>query len=100
MKVAHMREQLETELALARREAMENFGNDEVYIEKYLSEPRHIELQIMADRLGNVVHFGERDCSIQRRHQKVLEEAPSPILTAVERDVLFSRSINALNQLG
>ena len=100
MKVAHMREQLGTELALARREAMENFGNDEVYIEKYLSGPRHIELQIMADNFGNVVHFGERDCSIQRRHQKVLEEAPSPILSADERDVLFSRSIKALTQLG
>ena len=100
MKVAHMREQLGTELALARREAMENFGNDEVYIEKYLSEPRHIELQIMADSFGNVIHFGERDCSIQRRHQKVLEEAPSPILSVAERDVLFSRSINALSQLG
>ena len=100
MKVAHVREQLGTELALARREAMENFGNDEVYIEKYLSGPRHIELQIMADNFGNVVHFGERDCSIQRRHQKVLEEAPSPILSADERDVLFNRSIKALTQLG
>tara|TARA_A100001037_G_scaffold305940_1_gene348159 strand:+ start:1737 stop:3077 length:1341 start_codon:yes stop_codon:yes gene_type:complete len=100
MKVAHMPEQLGTELALARREAMENFGNDEVYIEKYLSNPRHIELQIMADSFGNVVHFGERDCSIQRRHQKVLEEAPSPILSAAERDVLFSRSISAVTQLG
>ena len=86
MKVARMAEELERELSLARRESMEAFGNDEVYIEKYLSNPRHIELQVMADKAGNVVHFGERDCSIQRRHQKVLEEAPCPILNDAQRE--------------
>ena len=100
MKVARMAEELERELSLARRESMEAFGNDEVYIEKYLSNPRHIELQVMADKAGNVVHFGERDCSIQRRHQKVLEEAPCPILKDTQRETICRRSIGALMELG
>ena len=86
MKVAHAASELEEAWTVARTEARTAFGNDAVYIEKYLNRPRHIEMQVMADAHGNVVHFGERDCSLQRRHQKLLEEAGSPALTAAERD--------------
>lgn len=78
MKVAQSASELEEAWSVARTEARTAFGNDAVYLEKYLDKPRHIELQILADNHGNVVHFGERDCSLQRRHQKLLEEAGSP----------------------
>ena len=85
MKVANSAAELAQAVSLARKEAKANFGDDAVYLEKYLSHPRHIEIQILADGHGNVVHLGERDCSLQRRHQKVLEEAPSPALNADQR---------------
>jgi len=100
MKVAHDKSQLEEAWRVARTEASAAFGNDEVYLEKYLDRPRHIELQIMADSHGNVVHFGERDCSLQRRHQKVLEEAGSPALTAAARDAIGATATAALKKLG
>ena len=100
MKVAHSEAELEEAWRVARTEARAAFGNDEVYLEKYLDRPRHIELQIMADAHGNVVHFGERDCSLQRRHQKLLEEAGSPILTAAERDAIGATATAALAKLG
>ena len=100
MKVAHEASELEEAWTLARTEARTAFGDDSVYIEKYLDRPRHIELQVMADAHGNVVHFGERDCSLQRRHQKVLEEAGSPALTAAARDALGSVVTAGLRQLG
>jgi acetyl-CoA carboxylase biotin carboxylase subunit len=100
MKVAHDRTQLEEAWRVARTEASAAFGNDEVYLEKYLDRPRHIELQIMADSQGHVVHFGERDCSLQRRHQKVLEEAGSPALTSAARDSIGATATAALQKLG
>lgn len=81
MKVAASEEELMEAINLAKAEGRSNFGNEEVYMEKYLGQPRHIEVQILADSYGNVIHLGERDCSIQRRHQKVWEEAPSPALS-------------------
>jgi acetyl-CoA carboxylase biotin carboxylase subunit len=100
MKVAHTEDELEEAWRVARTEARAAFGNDEVYLEKYLNRPRHIELQVMADSYGNVVHFGERDCSLQRRHQKLLEEAGSPVLTAAERDAIGATATAALAKLG
>jgi acetyl-CoA carboxylase biotin carboxylase subunit len=100
MKVARDKSELEEAWRVARTEASAAFGNDEVYLEKYLDRPRHIELQIMADAHCNVVHFGERDCSLQRRHQKVLEEAGSPALTAAARDAIGATATAALKKLG
>jgi acetyl-CoA carboxylase biotin carboxylase subunit len=100
MKVAHSALELDEAWTVARTEARAAFGNDEVYLEKYLDRPRHIELQIMADSHGNVVHFGERDCSLQRRHQKVLEEAGSPALTHTQRDTIGATATAALRELG
>ena len=100
MKVAMDAAGLEDAFRTARAEARSAFGNDAVYIEKYLDRPRHIELQVFADGFGNVVHFGERDCSLQRRHQKLLEEAGSPALTRAARDALGATATAALRQLG
>ncbi|MEL6548926.1 MAG: acetyl-CoA carboxylase biotin carboxylase subunit [Pseudomonadota bacterium] len=85
MKVARSESELETAFRTARSEAKAAFGNDEVYIEKYLTTPRHIEIQVFGDGNGGAVHLGERDCSLQRRHQKVFEEAPGPAISADER---------------
>ena len=100
MKVADTPDVLAEQINLARREAKANFGDDSVYLEKYLANPRHIELQIVADEQGQVVHLGERDCSLQRKHQKVLEEAPSPALNAEERQRLGEIGCNAIRRLG
>ena len=85
MKVAQSAADMERAFMTARAEGKSNFGNDEVYIEKYLTTPRHIEIQVFGDGKGGAVHLGERDCSLQRRHQKVFEEAPGPSITAEER---------------
>ena len=100
MQVAQDEAGIEDAFRLARQEARTAFGNDAVYLEKYLDRPRHIELQVFADAYGNVVHFGERDCSLQRRHQKLLEEAGSPALTAQDRDGLGRTATAALRKLG
>jgi acetyl-CoA carboxylase biotin carboxylase subunit len=103
MKVAHSADQLSEALSTARAEARAAFGDDAVYIEKYLGQPRHIEIQVVADSHGNVVHLGERDCSLQRRHQKVLEEAPSPALNPEERariGEITAKAVKALGYLG
>ncbi len=100
MKVAHTEADLEIALATARSEAGAAFGDDAVYIEKYLEKPRHIELQVFGDGAGHGVHFGERDCSLQRRHQKVWEEANSPALNADQRAKIGATCANAIAELG
>src|SRR6202012_3099341 len=100
MKVANNAGELSFSLSTARAEAKTAFGNDTVYMEKYLGKPRHIEVQILADAHGKVVHLGERDCSLQRRHQKVWEEAGSPALNARERDEIGGVVTRALTKLG
>ena len=99
MRLAHDEAELAAALPVARREARAFFGNEAVYFEKYLSRPRHIELQLLGDGQGNVIHLGERDCSLQRSHQKVLEEAPSPALNAAQRQKLAGTVLEAMSKL-
>jgi acetyl-CoA carboxylase biotin carboxylase subunit len=100
MKVAYSRDEVKNALAAARAEASAAFGDDAVYLEKYLGNPRHIEIQIIADEYGNVAHLGERDCSLQRRHQKLLEEAPSPALNEEQRERIGETTRRAIAKLG
>ncbi|CEJ86180.1 acetyl CoA carboxylase, biotin carboxylase subunit [Hyphomicrobium sp. GJ21] len=99
MKVATSAADLGTALATARAEAKAAFNDDAVYIEKYLQKPRHIEIQVFGDGKGNAVHLGERDCSLQRRHQKVLEESPSPALNAAQRQKIGNTVADAMRKL-
>jgi acetyl-CoA carboxylase biotin carboxylase subunit len=100
MKVARSAAELPLAFATARTEAKAAFGDDSVYMEKYLAKPRHIEIQVIADSHGKVLHLGERDCSLQRRHQKVWEEAPSPALNIAVRNAIGSVVTGALTKLG
>jgi acetyl-CoA carboxylase biotin carboxylase subunit len=99
MKVAKAREELSTALSTARSEAKAAFGDDAVYIEKYLAKPRHIEIQVLGDGKGNAIHLGERDCSLQRRHQKVLEESPSPALNVAARNKIGETVAKAMREI-
>ncbi|MFK4875197.1 acetyl-CoA carboxylase biotin carboxylase subunit [Novosphingobium sp. ZW T3_23] len=100
MKVVNSAEELESQMGQARSEAKAAFGDATVYMEKYLGNPRHIEFQIFGDGKGEAVHLGERDCSLQRRHQKVLEEAPSPVITPEERDRMGGIVSKAMADMG
>ena len=99
MKVARSEAELSTALSTARTEAKAAFGDDAVYLEKYLEKPRHIEIQVLGDGKGNAIHLGERDCSLQRRHQKVWEESPSPALNAGVRDEIGETVAKAMREL-
>jgi len=100
MKVVHSPASLPNAFAAARSEAQAGFGNPEVYIEKFCERPRHVEIQIMADQHGNVIHLGERDCSIQRRHQKLIEEAPCPVLSPALRKKMGDCAVAAAKAVG
>ncbi|HEX4180553.1 MAG TPA: acetyl-CoA carboxylase biotin carboxylase subunit [Caulobacteraceae bacterium] len=100
MKVALTRADLAEAVSTARSEAKAAFGDDAVYLERYLQKPRHIELQVIADSFGNVAHLGERDCSLQRRHQKVMEEAPSPAINAETRARIGKVVVDAIRSIG
>ena len=100
MKVALIEADLETAFLSAKSESKVAFGDDRVYIEKYLQNPRHIEVQIISDKYGNTVHLGERECSIQRRHQKVIEEAPSPVIDSKTRAKIGEIATKAVSEMG
>ncbi len=100
IRLVNSREELEDAVTTAKQEALQFFGNDDVYIEKFIVNPRHVEIQILADEHGNVIHLGERDCSCQRRNQKVLEESPSPIMTEDLRNRMGDAAIRAAKACG
>ena len=100
MRVVHSDMALRNAISITRSEAMTAFGNDAVYMEKYLEHPRHIEIQVLADEYGNVIHMGERDCSMQRRHQKIIEEAPAPGINEKTRRLIGDQCIKACKQMG
>lgn len=100
IRLVNEKSELEAAVTAAKQEAMACFGNDEIYIEKFIVNPRHIEFQILADSYGNVIHLGERDCSMQRRNQKVLEETPSPVMTPDLRKRMGESAVNAAKATG
>ncbi len=100
MRIVRQAEDLATNLELAQTEALAAFKNGSVYIERYIERPRHIEIQVLADEHGNVIHLGERECSIQRRHQKLLEEAPSPVITKKQREKMGAVAVKACQEIG
>jgi acetyl-CoA carboxylase biotin carboxylase subunit len=100
MRIVDSPENLKNAYETARAEADVSFGNSEVYIEKFITNPRHVEIQILADNFGNVVHLGERDCTVQRRHQKLIEESPSPIMTASLREQMGTAAVNGVKAAG
>jgi acetyl-CoA carboxylase biotin carboxylase subunit len=100
MRIVREEADLATNLELAQTEALAAFKNGSVYIERYIERPRHIEIQILADEHGNCIHLGERECSIQRRHQKLLEEAPSPVITPKQREQMGAVAVKACKEIG
>ncbi len=100
MRIVQEAHELESQFSMAKTEAKAAFGNDAVYLEKFIDRPRHIEFQVLADQYGNVVHLGERDCSIQRRHQKLLEEAPSPAVSPELRERMGQLVLKAIRKVG
>jgi acetyl-CoA carboxylase biotin carboxylase subunit len=100
MRVVHAEASLTAAITVTKAEARAAFGDDTVYMEKFLEKPRHIEIQVMCDSHGNAVHLGERDCSMQRRHQKVIEEAPAPGLTEEQRNMIGARCVKACQEIG
>ena len=100
MRIVRSEDELEANLETAQAEALAAFKNGAVYIERYIERPRHIEIQVLADEHGNCIHLGERECSIQRRHQKLLEEAPSPVITRQQREQMGAVAVNACKEIG
>ena len=100
IRIAYNKDQLEKEYDLVKQEAKISFNDDSLYLEKFVENPRHVEIQVLADEHGNCIHLGERDCSVQRRNQKVLEETPSPILDEKTRRKMGEVAINAVKQIG
>ena len=99
MRIVESPEKLQAALQGARTEALTGFGSDELILEKAIIRPRHVEIQIFADHYGNVIHLGERDCSVQRRHQKVIEEAPSPVMTQELRKAMGQAAVEAASAI-
>ena len=100
MRVVHSEDKLEENIKIAQTEAKKFFNNEEVFIEKFFENPRHIEVQILSDGKDNTVHLGERDCSVQRRYQKIIEESPCPVINDEERKYLLDVSVSAISKLG
>jgi acetyl-CoA carboxylase biotin carboxylase subunit len=100
MRIVRDHESLRQQFAMAQNEALTGFGNSDVFIERYCENPRHVEIQILADRHGNMVHLGERDCSVQRRHQKLIEEAPSPVVTPLLRSRMGEAALKLARAAG
>src|SRR6476659_752843 len=100
MRIAHSEAELRDGFASAQHEAKASFGDDRVFLEKYIEEPRHIEIQVLGDAHRNIVHLGERECSIQRRHQKVIEESPSPFIDAATRAAMGAQAVALARAVG
>ena len=100
MRIARSREEVAEGYTRAKSEAKSSFGDDRVFIEKFIVDPRHIEIQVLGDKHGNVIHLGERECSIQRRNQKVIEESPSPLLDQATRDRMGSQAVALAKAVG
>ena len=100
MRIVHSEDKLEENIKIAQSEAKKFFNNEEVFIEKFFENPRHIEVQILSDGKNNTVHLGERDCSVQRRYQKIIEESPCPIINDEQRKYLLDVSVNAISKMG